>query len=89
VTPILIASAAPNSVVSQSVGPAVSTVTRSKKPWTYSLCDACMIAAGHTLRGRSRSQAIGTAIVMTMIAKQGTENHAGVPSARTTWSGQA
>lgn len=79
VIPIATASAAPNSVVSQRVGP-VSTVTRSKKPCTYRLCDACQIVAGHTLAVRSRSHAIGTAIATTMTAKQGTETHAGVPA---------
>ena len=59
VMPMVIARAAPNSLVSQGVGP-VSTVTRSKKPCTKRLCEACRRAAGHALPDRRRSHASTT-----------------------------
>ena len=78
VAPIVTASAAPNSLVSQRVGP-VSTVTRSKNPCTNRLCVACRIAAGHTLPDRRRSHANGTPRAVTITTKQSTEYHVGVP----------
>src|SRR4029079_2966894 len=78
VMPSVTASAAPNSLVSHAVGP-VFTVTRSKKACTNRLCDACRIAAGHTLPERRRSQAIGNEIATTMMAKQSTAYQLGVP----------
>ena len=76
---IVTTSPAPNSVVSQSVGP-VSTVTRSKNPCTNRLCEACRIAAGHTLPERSRSHANGNPIATTIAPKQTTEYHVGLPA---------
>src|SRR5262249_8762487 len=72
------ASPPPNSPVSHFVGP-VSTVTRSKNACTNRLCDACRIAAGQTLPERSLSHANGKPIATTMMPKQSTEYHGGVP----------
>ena len=78
VAQVVIVIATPNSPVNQSVTP-VFTVTRSRKPCRYRLCDACISAAGHTLFERRRSHAIGTDIATTLIVKQDTEYQVGAP----------